>query len=73
MYIPWGKTLSSLPKPWSSVKVKVKLQGRSFRKKMAVAGTLVFHKHSLVLSLLLLLFVTFRPTITEGKGEIIPR
>ena len=45
--IPWGKTFSFVPKPRLSVKVKVKYQGHSFRKKMAVAGALVFHKHSL--------------------------
>ena len=40
--IPWGKTLSLVPKLRSYVKVKY----QGFRK-MAVAGALVFHKHSL--------------------------
>ena len=33
IYIPWDKTLSFEPKSRSSVKVKVKYQGHSFRKK----------------------------------------
>ena len=32
IYIPFGKTLSLVPKSRSSVKVKVKYQGHSFRK-----------------------------------------
>ena len=46
IYVPWGKTLSLV----SSVKVKVKYQGQSFKKKMAVVVALVFHIHSLFLS-----------------------
>ena len=42
--IPWGKTLSLVAKSRSSVKVKY--QGNSFEK-MAIVGTLVFHKHNL--------------------------
>ena len=47
IYISLGETLSLVPKSRSSVKVKVKHQGHNFRKKMAVAGALVFHKHGL--------------------------
>ena len=47
MYIPYGKTLSLVPKSTSSVKVKY--QGHSFQKqKMAVAGAFVFHKPMLL-------------------------
>ena len=46
MYIPWGKTLSIV-----TVKVicrgQISRSGHSFRKKTAIAGALVFHKHSL--------------------------
>ena len=45
IHIPWGKTLSLVPKSMSSVKVKY--QGHSFRKKMVVARALVLHKHGL--------------------------
>ena len=46
IYIPWGNTLSLIPKSRSSVKVKNK--GHGFLKKMAVLGAFVFHKHSLL-------------------------
>ena len=45
IYIPWGKTLSNVPKSRSSVKVTY--QGHSFRKKIAVAGPFVFDKYIL--------------------------
>ena len=45
IYIPWGKTLSLVPKSRSSVKVKVKYQGHRFWKNVTVA--LVFHIHNL--------------------------
>ena len=32
IYIPWGKTLSLVPKSRSSIKVKVKCQGHCFQK-----------------------------------------
>ena len=37
IYIPWSKTLSLVPQPRSSVKVKVKYQGQSFRKKNGIS------------------------------------
>ena len=40
IYIPWGKTLSLVPKSKSNIKVTV------FEKK-AIVGVLVFHKHCL--------------------------
>ena len=40
--VPLGKTLSLVLKSRSSVKVRY--QGHSFRKKMAVAGALDFHR-----------------------------
>ena len=43
IYIPWGKTLSFVPKSRSSVKVKV-----TVFEKMAVAGAFVYHKHILL-------------------------
>ena len=33
IYVPWGKTISLAPKSRSPVKVKLKYQGHSFRKK----------------------------------------
>ena len=45
--IPWGKTLSLVSK--SRLSVKVKCQGNSFKKKMAIAGAFMFHKHILYL------------------------
>ena len=51
VYISWGKALSLVQKSRSSAKVKVKYQGHSFwkkkKKKNAVTGALVFHKHIL--------------------------
>ena len=47
IHIPWGKTLSLVQKSRSSVKVKVKYQGHSFRKNGRY-GALVFHIHSLM-------------------------
>ena len=47
LYIPWGKTISLVPKSRSSVKVNVEYQGNSFLKKWPLWGILVFHKHSL--------------------------
>ena len=38
IYIPWGKTLSLVPKSRSSVKVKVKYQGHSFKKNGSCGG-----------------------------------
>ena len=35
---PWGKTLSLVPKSRSSIKVRVKYQGRSFRKNGRCGG-----------------------------------
>ena len=49
MSIPCDKTFLLVPSSRSSVKVKVKYQGHSFRTKMAVAGALAFHKHILFL------------------------
>ena len=37
IYIPWDKTLSLVPKSWSSVKVKIKYQGQ-FSKKWPLQG-----------------------------------
>ena len=45
IYIPWGKTLSLVPKSRSSVKVKVKYQGHSFRKKNEGGGIRVSQTH----------------------------
>ena len=47
IYIPWGKTLSLVPKSRSPVKVKVKFiyQDHSFRKN-GCCGSLVLHKRS---------------------------
>ena len=42
IYIPWGKTLSFLPKSRSNIKVIV-------FEKMAIAGAFMFHKHILFL------------------------
>ena len=43
MSIPCDKTLLLVTGSRSSVKAKIEYQGHSFRKKMAVAGALVFH------------------------------
>ena len=46
IYIPWGKTLSLVPKSRSSVKVKVKYQGQNFqkkKKKWPLLGAFMFH------------------------------
>ena len=40
IFIPWGKTLSLVSKSRSNIKVTV-------FERVAVAGALVFHKHSL--------------------------
>ena len=41
IYISWGKTLPVVPKSRSSVKVKVKYQGHSFRKNGRCGGIIV--------------------------------
>ena len=50
-----GKILSLVPKSRSSAKVKVRYQGHSFKKKIAVSEALVFQKH-------ILFFFFFSPT-----------
>ena len=47
MCIPWGKTISFVPRARSSIKVKVENQDYNLNKKMAFAGVFVFHKHIL--------------------------
>ena len=45
IYIPWGKTLSLVPKSRSSVKVKVKYQGHSLKEKKLLFGTVQFERY----------------------------
>ena len=46
--IPWGKTFPFVPKPRLSVKVKVKYQGHSFRKKNGRCGGISVSQTQLV-------------------------
>ena len=50
--IPWGKTLSLVPKVKVVCQDQIQISRSHFSKKIAVAGTLVFHKHILLILLL---------------------
>ena len=67
-YISWGKSLSLLPKSRSSVKVKVKYQGHSFKKKWLLRVHWCFTNTSYCI-LLLPLSSIFLPSlyVTPGK------
>ena len=75
-YIPLGKILFLVPKSRSSVKVSAKYQGHSFRekkKKPAVAGAFVFHKHILAFFYAFSFQWSTRNTFTYAKFDWMPQ